>query len=48
MQLDQPDIGTYQQRILQIANNSKTARFDGWIRAELKVAPAPELLLPMA
>jgi hypothetical protein len=47
MQLDQSDIGTYQQRIPQIANNSKTARFDGWIRAELKVAPAPELLQPM-
>jgi hypothetical protein len=47
MQLDQSDIGTYQQRILQIANNSTTARFDGWTRAELKVAPAPELLQPM-
>ena len=47
MQLDQSDIRTYQQRIPQTANNSKTARFDGCIRAEQKVPPALELLHPL-
>ena len=47
MQLDQTDIGTYQQRVPSTTKTSKIARFDGWIRAEQKVAPHPELLLPL-
>ena len=47
MQLDQTDIGTYQQRVPSTTKTSKIARFDGWIRAEQKVTPHPELLQPL-
>lgn len=33
MQLDQNDMGVYQQRIPPVGNTAKGNRFDGWIRA---------------
>jgi hypothetical protein len=47
MQLDQNDIGPYQQRVPELANVAKGVRFDGWVRADQRLLPPPLLHLAL-
>lgn len=45
MQLDQSDLGPYTQRVPPLGSTARGARFDGWVRADHRLAPPPDLRL---